>query len=281
MIGIIGGTGLYSIEGLEILEKKDISTPFGSPSAPITIGKIGEQKVAFLPRHGLNHHILPSEINYRANIWGLKAIGVRRVISVSATGSLEEAIAPGSLVIPNQYFDLTKGKREASFFGKGIVAHISTAEPACDSLSKSFEKAAESVGVKLHRKKTYACVEGPRLGTRAESFFLRSCGAHVVGMTNVPEAFLAREAQLCYCTVAVATDYDCWLDDPNQHATVDKILALYGEALGSVKKALSALLSKAYELPGCSCNAALNGALMTSENHISEENKKIWRFLKS
>jgi len=156
--GIIGGTGLYSIEGLKLIAKKNVTTPFGKPSAPIAIGKFGDQKVAFLPRHGLKHTILPSEINFRANIWALKSVGVRRIISVSATGSLQQEIAPGSLVLPDQYFDLTKGKREASFFGKGMVGHVSSAEPVCPSLVSSFRKAAESVGVPLHTGKTYAWI---------------------------------------------------------------------------------------------------------------------------
>jgi len=281
MFGIIGGTGLYSIDGLEILETKPVKTPFGEPSAPLTIGKLGTEKVAFLPRHGVHHQIMPSEINYRANIWALKSVGVKKVISVSATGSLQEEIIPGSLALPNQYLDLTKGKRVSSFFGDGIVAHISTAEPVCPCLERHFESAANSVGVKIHTGKTYACVEGPRLGSRAESFFLRSAGCHVVGMTNVPEAFLAREAQLCYCTVAVVTDYDCWMDDPSQHVSVDKIMALYKDALVSVKKSLHALLCNPYKDRLCHCRSALQGAVLTHEEALPLDKKKILDFLRA
>jgi 5'-methylthioadenosine phosphorylase len=281
MIGIIGGTGLYNIDGLKIIQKKAVKTPFGTPSAPIAIGKFGNQKVAFLPRHGEQHKISPTEINYRANIWALKTIGVKQVISVSATGSLVKEIKPGSLVLPNQYFDMTKGKREPSFFGNGLVAHVSAAEPVCPCLANNFAAAAKAAGVKLFRDKTYACVEGPRFGTRAESFFLRSVGAHLVGMTNVPEAFLAREAQLCYITVAVATDYDCWMDDPAQHCSVDKVLELYAKALTSVKTSLVTMLERPYKETPCKCGESLTGALLTPEKYLTKKEKQLWAFLKS
>jgi 5'-methylthioadenosine phosphorylase len=280
MLGIIGGTGLYSIDGLEIVESKEIDTPFGQPSSKVTIGRMGSQKVAFLPRHGAHHQISPTEINFRANIWALKSVGVKRIVSVSATGSLQQEIAPGSIVLIDQYFDWTKGKRNPSFFGNGVIAHVSAAEPACPTLTKNILKAADSINLKVFSKKTYACVEGPRFGTRAESFFLRKAGCDVVGMTNVPEAFIAREAQLCYCTIAVATDYDCWMDDPSQHVTVDKVLALYAEALVSVKKTLGALINSPYVEDKCKCQHALDGAMLTHENVLTAEQKKIWAFLK-
>ncbi|OFZ78716.1 MAG: 5'-methylthioadenosine phosphorylase [Bdellovibrionales bacterium RIFOXYD1_FULL_53_11] len=282
MIGIIGGTGLYSIEGMKTVSKKTVVTPFGKPSAPIVTGIMeGGTKVAFLPRHGADHSILPGEINFRANIWALKSIGVRQVISVSATGSLVQEIAPGSLALPSQYFDWTRGRREPSFFGKGMVGHISTAEPVCPVLAAAFENACRSAGIPVHTGKTYACVEGPRLGTRAESFFLKSAGCHLVGMTNVPEAFLAREAGLCYCTVAVATDYDCWLDDPSQHANIESILALYKEALGKVRLGIQKLLSQgAAGAAECKCAASLDGAVLTHAKALTPKHKKILAFLK-
>jgi 5'-methylthioadenosine phosphorylase len=280
MIGIIGGTGLYQIEGLEILESRDVDTPFGRPSAPVLLGKLGLESVAFLPRHGTQHQILPSEINFRANIWALKAVGVRRIISVSAVGSLSQEIEPGSLVIPNQYFDFTKGRRAGTFFGDGLVAHVSTAEPSCPALTGRAVDAAKRLNHPIHRDKTYACVEGPRLGSRAESFFLRGAQCHIVGMTNVPEAFLAREAQLCYCTVAVVTDYDCWLDDPAQHATVDKVITLYKKNLGRVQAILKEVLEHRVGDTACSCRSALQYAVLTPEDVLSDDKRKLLKFLR-
>lgn len=245
MLGIIGGTGLYQVDGLTVIKQHRIDTPFGAPSAPIIEGAFeGGRRLCFLPRHGEGHGFIPSEINYRANIWALKSIGVRRVVSVSATGSLRQEIEPGDMVLVSQYFDHTRGKREYSFFGRGVVAHVSTARPSCPALSQDITKAAEKSGLSLHTDKTYACVEGPRLGTAAESHFLRSANCDVVGMTNVPEAFLAREAQMAYATLAIATDYDCWQDDPDQHVNASDIIKLYMENIDKVKtliRTLSAL----------------------------------------
>ena len=280
MIGIIGGTGLYQIEGLEVLESRDVDTPFGRPSAPVLLGRLGSERVAFLPRHGTQHQILPSEINFRANIWALKSTGVRRVFSVSAVGSLAQGIEPGSLVVPNQYFDFTKGRRVGSFFGDGLVAHVSTAEPSCPTLAGRVVGAAKQLGHPIHQDKTYACVEGPRLGSRAESFFLRGAQCHVVGMTNVPEAFLAREAQLCYCTIAVVTDYDCWLDDPTQHATVDKVIALYKKNLGRVQAILKEVFDQKTGDATCSCRSALQYAVLTPEGVLADEKRKLLEFLR-
>lgn len=280
MYGIIGGTGLYRIEGLEVVESREVETPFGKPSSPVLIGKLGAREVAFLPRHGARHEILPSEINFRANIWALKAVGVRRVLSVSAVGSLAPEIEPGSLVVPNQYFDFTKGRRAGTFFGEGVVAHISSAEPTCPSLTSHSFEMAQKLGHPIHRHKTYACVEGPRLGTRAESHFLRGAQCHIVGMTNVPEAFLAREAQLCYCTIAVVTDYDCWLDDPTQHATVDKVIALYKENLGRVQAILREVLGQEKGRSECQCRTALQHAVLTPHETLSKEQQRVVAFLK-
>ncbi|MGE4233102.1 MAG: S-methyl-5'-thioadenosine phosphorylase [Bacteriovoracia bacterium] len=284
MIGIIGGTGLYQIEGLEVTDEKQIETPFGNPSAKVVIGSIGGNRAAFLPRHGVNHGLLPGEINFRANIWALKSVGVQRVVSVSAVGSLVQGIEPGHLVIPDQYLDFTKGKRIQTFFGNGMVAHISTAEPTCPVLTSWIHEAGKELNTNIHFRKTYACVEGPRLGTRAESFFLRQANSHVVGMTNVPEAFLAREAQLCYSTIAVVTDYDCWLDDPSQHASVDKVIALYKSNLGRVQNIIAKVLTRAPSssktATPCTCGRALEGAVLTSEAGLSLENKNILEFLR-
>lgn len=282
MLGIIGGTGLYKIEGLKNLVTKAVETPFGRPSADIIVGELHGHEVAFLPRHGIHHQVLPSEINFRANIWALKSVGVRRIISVSAVGSLREEVRPGDLALPNQYLDWTKGKRIGTFFGAGLVAHVSTAHPACPALSSRVEEVAKRLGAKIHGKKTYACVEGPRLGTRAESLFLRQMGCDLVGMTNVPEVFLAREAQLCYSTIAVATDYDCWLDDPEQHATVDKVIELYKSNIARVQALLKQVVS---ESPGdaaalCGCRSSLKHAVLSDETSLSPDAKALLAFLR-
>lgn len=280
MIGIIGGTGLYKIDGISNVSSRNIDTPFGAPSAEILIGELAGKKIAFLPRHGSNHQILPSEINYRANIWALKSVGVRQIISVSAVGSLREEVHPGDLAMPSQYFDWTRGRRIGSFFGQGLVAHVSTAQPSCETLSKIIQDCSRQNDIPIHSSKTYACVEGPRLGTRAESLFLRQAGCDLVGMTNVPEVFLAREAQICYCTIAVATDYDCWLDDPSQHASVEKVIELYGKNIGRVQTLLKKVVERENDHTECSCHSALKFAVMTKESVLSQEQRQILAFLK-
>lgn len=277
--GIIGGTGLYKMPGLEITERREIETPFGAPSAPLTIGRVHDQEVVFLPRHGEGHGILPSEICFRANIWALKQAGARNVISVSATGSLREEIEPGDIVVPSQYFDWTRGRRVPTFFGDGMVGHISTAEPTSRELTDAICEAAARAGVKIHRDKTYACVEGPRLGTRAESFFLRGAGCDLVGMTNVPEVFLACEARLNYCTIAIATDYDCWLDDPSQHVSVEAVIALYGKSIVKVQQLLDALFTGDYSAGSIPLRPGVAGAVMTPAAQLSAEQKRILDFL--
>jgi 5'-methylthioadenosine phosphorylase len=214
----------------------------------------------------------------------LKSVGVRRVISVTASGSLREGIAPGDLVLPSQYFDWTPGKRASSFFGEGMVGHVSTAEPVCPKLSRGIAAAARRSGTKVHEDKIYACVEGPRLGTRAESFFLRSAGCDIVGMTNVPEAFLAREAQLCYATLAIATDYDCWMEDPSQHASSDQVVALYMRNLSRVQELLRATVLAEGEsggARGCSCGKSLQGALMSPREKLGPAQRELLAFLES
>ena len=277
MIGIIGGTGLYKIEGFKEIRAHDLDTPFGKPSAKVLIGELNGREVAFLPRHGSQHHFLPSEINFRANLWALKAAGVRRIISVSAVGSLRGEIKPGDLVTPSQYFDWTRGKRVSTFFGNGLVAHVSTAEPTCAKLREVIESSTDGT---LHTEKTYACVEGPRLGTRAESLFLRQVGCDIVGMTNVPEVFLAREAQLCYATVAIATDYDCWLEDPKQHASVDKVIELYTKNLGKVRDLIARVVSSTAPLVECACRRSLDSAVMSREETLSEEQRALLTVLR-
>lgn len=244
MLGIIGGSGFYAMEGLEVARRERVETPYGAPSAELTFARYGGGEVVFLPRHGGGHALLPSEINYRANIWALKAAGVLQVVAVSAVGSLRREIAPGEFVVPSQYVDHTKGGRARTFFGDGLVGHVSTAQPVCPTLSAALAAAAGTAGGTVHGEKTYVCVEGPRLGTRAESFFLRDAmRADVVGMTNVPEVFLAREAQLCYATLGVVTDYDCWMDDPALHVTVEEVIGRFGESIARARAVLAALMA--------------------------------------
>jgi len=281
MLAIIGGSGLYALDELEIIKEHDIDTPFGKPSAPVVEGKAFGRTVLFLPRHGRNHEFLPSEVNFRANIYALKALGARTVLSISASGSLQEEIAPGDLTLASQYFDHTRGKREASFFGGGVTAHISTATPTCPALAQDVLKAAADLNLKLHSDKIYACVEGPRLGTKAESNFLRgAAGCDVVGMTNVPEAFLAREAQMGYVTLAIATDYDCWREDPDQHVSVEAVFAVYFENIEKIKKLVLKLLENGISDTPENIRTALKGAVMTPDDRLNNEQKEWLEVLK-
>jgi 5'-methylthioadenosine phosphorylase len=279
MIGIIGGTGLYRMDALQVTRAQEVSTPFGPPSSPVMLGVLQGREVAFLARHGLHHDLLPSEINFRANIWALKSVGVRTVIGVSAVGSLREEIRPGDISLPSQYLDFTKGLRPASFFGRGIVAHVSTAQPACRATAALIAGVARSLGKAVHEDKTYACVEGPRLGTRAESFFLRGAGADLVGMTNVPEAFLALEAQLGYCTISVATDYDCWLDDSTQHVSAEQVIGLFRSKLGHVQQLIAGAVAAYTEDESRPCRKALQSAIVTPREQMTEEQRAIVDFL--
>jgi 5'-methylthioadenosine phosphorylase len=279
MIGIIGGTGLYAMRGLADLRAREVQTPFGAPSGPLMLGALAGREVAFLARHGQNHQLLPGEINYRANIWALKSAGVRTVIAVSAVGSLREEIRPGELTLPSQYLDFTRGTRVASFFGRGVVAHVASARPVCASTARLIARVARGRGLTVHEDRTYACVEGPRLGTRAESLFLRGAGADVVGMTNVPEVFLALEAQLAYCTIALATDYDSWLEDPAQHVSVAQILGLFRDNLERVQELVAAVVAEYAEDESRPCRHALQGALVTPLERLTPEQRALVDFL--
>lgn len=281
MIGIIGGTGLYSLELLDSIEEKTVTTPFGIPSTSITVGRYKSNQLAFLARHGRKHELIPSEINYRANIWALKMIGVTRIVSISAVGSLVEEVSPGCLSLAEQYFDWTRGKREGTFFGNGLVGHISTAEPTCLELGGKLEFAAHKTGYDLHRRKTYGCVEGPRLGTRAESLFLKNAGCHLVGMTNVPEVFLAREAQICYCSLCIVTDYDCWLDDPAMHATASKVMELYARQLERVQSIIRELVTLELEARNCTCRNTLAEAVLSKTEDLPAETRMLLDFLRT
>lgn len=267
MLAIIGGTGLYALPGLELDSQLDPATPFGDASDPVQRGHLGDQPVLFLARHGSGHKLLPHEVNYRANVYALKRAGATHVLGVSAVGSLAEELAPGDLALPTQYVDWTRGTRERSFFGRGVAAHVSTAEPVSAAMVDWIaDTATGHPDVRLHHGDIcYACVEGPRLGTRAESHLLRQLGCQLVGMTNVPEAFLAREAQLAYATIGIVTDYDCWKDDPDEHASVAAIFERYGQALAKARALLLELIAKPLPAVEEGIRFALRDAVMTPD----------------
>lgn len=273
MLAIIGGTGLYDLPGLRIEEQIAGDTPFGAPSGAIVRGRFGAAPVLFLARHGAGHRLLPHEVNYRANIFALKRAGATMVLGFSAVGSLAQAIAPGEFAVPEQYIDFTRGRREHSFFGRGVAAHVSTATPVSAAIAGAVGAAAAALGLPLHRGATYACVEGPRLGTRAESHFLRQAGCQLVGMTNVPEAFLAREAQMAYATVGIVTDYDCWMEDPAHHVSVAAIFERYGRSLVQARAMLERLLSQPLPEPEPEIRTALASAMLTPDDALTPEQR--------
>ena len=274
MLAIIGGTGIYDLEGLRIEQQLDPSTPFGAASGAVVLGRLGRHQLLFLARHGSGHRLLPHEVNYRANIFAQKRAGATQILGISAVGSLADAVAPGHFAMPGQYFDWTRGNRERSFFGGGVAAHVSTAEPVSAGLVDWVAREAAAAGAPLHRDLTYACVEGPRLGTRAESHFLRQAGCHLVGMTNVPEVFLAREAQMAYATLGIVTDYDCWKDDAREHVTVGAIFERYGQSLVAARALLTALLHTDLPEPEPSTRTALAGALMTPDAAVAAHQRE-------
>lgn len=273
MLAIVGGTGLYELPGLKIRQHIQGTTPFGEPSGDILRGRFGDNDVLFLARHGAGHRLLPHEVNYRANVFALKQAGATMVLGFSAVGSLAQDVRPGELALPEQYFDWTRGQRERTFFGGGVAAHVSTARPVSTAMVDAVEAAAQRAGERVTRGLTYACIEGPRLGTQAESHFLRQAGCHLVGMTNVPEVFLAREAQMAYATVGLVTDYDCWLDDPSQHVSVTSIFELYGQTLRKATRMLDELLSQPLPTPEHAIRAALATAMLTPDKALTQEQR--------
>lgn len=274
MLAIVGGTGLYELPGLEITERIQGLTPFGEPSGAVLRGRLGAQEVLFLARHGAGHRLLPHEVNYRANVFALKRAGATMVLGFSAVGSLALELCPGGLAMPEQYVDWTRGQRQRTFFGDGVAAHVSTALPVSAALVAAVQAAAGRCALEVHRGLTYACIEGPRLGTRAESQILRQLGCHLVGMTNVPEVFLAREAQLAYATVGLVTDYDCWLDDPSQHVSVSGIFELYGKTLQKAAQVLQSLLAHPLPQPEPEIRTALASAMLTPDSALSPAQKE-------
>ena len=271
-VGIIGGSGLYKMEGMMGIERVKVNTPFGEPSDVIILGNLEGVRVAFLPRHGQGHRISPSELPAKANIYALKSLGVERIISVSAVGSLKEQIAPLDIVIPDQLIDATKG-RASTFFTDGIVGHVSFAEPFCPVLSQLSFEASTKAGAKVHKGGTYLVIEGPQFSTRAESRLYCSWGVDVVGMTALPEAKLAREAEICYATLAVATDYDCW-HPGYESVTAEMILTNLRKGIDTVKRILKLLLPSIPERPGCACADALKYAIVTDTKYIQEKKGK-------
>jgi 5'-methylthioadenosine phosphorylase len=265
-IGIIGGSGLYDIEGLRKVKERSVRTPFGAPSDKVVLGELDGIRVAFLSRHGRGHRINPSDINYRANIYALKSLGVRRVISVSAVGSMKESIKPGDVVLPDQFIDFTK-RRASTFFEGGIVAHVAFGEPICASLATDLLASARSVGAIVHRGGVYLCVEGPQFSTKGESRLYRQWGVDVIGMTNMPEAKLAREAELCYATVALVTDYDCW-HETEEAVTVDAILAVLSRNVTLAKRMLRQVVPSIAGAADCVCHRALQNAIVTAPDRM-------------
>jgi 5'-methylthioadenosine phosphorylase len=265
-IGIIGGSGLYSMKGLTDIQEVQLETPFGAPSDPYVLGTLAGRKVAFLARHGRGHRILPTELNFRANIHGFKQLGVERILSVSAVGSLKQEHKPTDFVIPDQFYDRTM-QRVSTFFGEGIVAHVAFGDPICPELSATVAKAGAAAGVVTKSGGTYVCMEGPQFSTRAESNVYRSLGFDIVGMTNLQEAKLAREAEICYVTIAMVTDYDCWYPD-HDSVTVEQIIAVLNlnaeNAADVVREAVAALPASR----GCKCGQALATAIMTAHDAI-------------
>ena len=271
-IGIIGGSGLSGMNGIVDVEELDVETPFGPTSDRITIGSLADAKVAFLPRHGRGHHFSPTDIPVRANIFALKKIGVERILSVSAVGSLKEDVHPLDMVVPDQLIDRTR-RRASTFFEGSIVAHISFSDPYCPGLSQELERAAQGQSVKLHMGGTYVVMEGPQFSTRAESNLYRSWGASVIGMTALPEAKLAREAQMCYATLALVTDYDCW-HETEEEVSVDIVVANMRKNVAASERILKTVVSSIPNQRDCSCSKSLHNAIITDLAQVPEETKR-------
>ena len=265
-LGVIGGSGLYDIEGLKAVREVRVRTPYGAPSDAIIVGTLGETRVAFLSRHGRGHRLNPSEINYRANLYALKSLGISRVISVSAVGSMKESICPGDVVLPDQFVDLTK-RRVSTFFEGGVVAHVAFGEPVCPVLAGALAGSGQQLGATVHRGGTYLCIEGPQFSTKAESRLYRQWGVEVIGMTNMPEAKLAREAELCYATVALVTDYDCW-HETEAAVTVEAILATLHQNVALAKRILRVAVPSVATFGGCACHHALDTAIVTARGSM-------------
>jgi 5'-methylthioadenosine phosphorylase len=269
IIGVIGGSGLYRMEGLTEVRELAVKTPFGKASDRFVKGKLGDAELIFLPRHGVGHRWLPTELNFRANIFGLKKLGVQRIISVSAVGSLREEIAPGDVVVPDQFIDRTT-QRANTFFGNGIVAHVSFADPFCKQVSAKLVEAVKAEGARVHAGGIYVCMEGPQFSTRAESQLYRSWGAHVIGMTNLQEAKLAREAEICFGTLALATDYDCW-NEAAGDVEIEHVLTVLKENVELAQKSIARAAGSLGEAGSCACASSLKDAIITDRARIPKK----------
>src|SRR5437588_10612832 len=273
-IGIIGGSGLYQKPEVTEVDEIEVETPFGDPSDKFILGTLEGERVAFLPRHGRGHRFTPTEVPFRANIYAMKMLGVERILSASAVGSLQEQYAPLDMVIPDQFFDRTRARaRESTFFGEGIVAHVTFAHPVCEELGDVLEESCKVTNVKTHRRGTYLCMEGPAFSTKAESEVYRSWGMSIIGMTNLQEAKLAREAEICYVTIAMVTDYDCW--HPQHDAvTVSDIIANLIKNAENAAKVVSEAVARMPEARTCKCGSALSHAIITDRKAIPETTRK-------
>ncbi len=270
-IGVVGGSGLYQMKAFTDQTSVQVSTPFGLPSDEIVVGTLAGRRVAFLPRHGRGHRLLPSEIPYRANIHALRQLGVRHLISVSAVGSMREAIAPGHICLPDQFIDLTQG-RPRTFFGGGVAGHLPFNKPVCADLAEVLHRAGKKAGAVLHVGGTYLCIEGPQFSTLAESNLYRSWGVDVIGMTNLPEARLAREAQMCYATVALATDYDCWHE--TAEVSIEQILRIIDQNVGLAQEIIRRAVAMIPDGGDCGCGSAIAHAIITDKSLIPFEARR-------
>lgn len=276
-LAIIGGSGLYNMNGLTNIEERHVSTPFGAPSDPVVVGELNGQRIAFLARHGKGHRYSPTEVNYRANIYALKMLGVERIVSVSACGSLREDYAPGDIVIPDQIFDNTKD-RERSFFGGGLVTHVSVADPFCPDLSAQLYNALKTTNAKVHQGGAFVTIEGPRFSTKAESQVFRSWGMSLVGMTASPEAFLAREAEICYACMAHVTDYDVW-HVSEAPVTVEMVIRVLNQNTATAQQAIGNLVTALNPTRACTCDSALQDALITDRTKIPDDARQKLKLL--
>jgi 5'-methylthioadenosine phosphorylase len=276
-LGVIGGSGLYQMADMQNGEWVTVDTPFGPPSDDYFIGELEGVRVVFLPRHGRGHRLLPSELNFRANIYGMKKLGVEHLIAVSAVGSLKQEIAPGEIVLPDQFIDRTHG-RISTFFGRGVVAHVSFADPVCGVLTRLLAEAGQTTGAKIHKGGVYVCMEGPQFSTRAESFLYRSWGADIIGMTNLQEAKLAREAELCFATLALATDYDCW-NTEHGDVVIEDVLAILKKNVVTAQALIRAAISRLPHVRECACAQALKDAIITDRAVIPASVKRELRVI--
>lgn len=273
-LGVIGGSGVYQMQGAEVVAEHDLTTPFGRPSDPVVEARVGERQVFFIPRHGRGHRYTPSEVPYRANVHVLKQLGVTHLLSVSAVGIMQPHIQPGDMVIPDQIFDRTKDTRPSTFFGDGIVGHVSLADPFCDELRHLVAAAARACGAKVHEGGTYVCMEGPQFSTRAESnFYRKSVDATVIGMTAIPEAKLAREAEMCYAMLAMGTDYDCWHEE-EEDVSVEAVIAILKANAELGNRVVQNVAARMPETSDCECQSAARFAIITATEAISAEAKQ-------